>query len=91
MNIILYSANLKRNILVLHVNKGAVVTFLFWISSVRHTVYFPKSNKKDGKNSLKLIKMNPNIYDLKCGFFASMNCWHAMLCYWFKVSYIEKW
>lgn len=44
-----------------------------------------------GKNSLKLIKMNPNIYDLKCGFFASMNCWHAMLCYWFKVSYIEKW
>lgn len=91
MNIVFYSADLKRNILVLHVNKGTVVTFLFWISSVCHAVYFPKSNKKDGKNSLKLIKMNPNIYDLKCGFFASTNCLHAMLYYWFKISYVKKW
>jgi len=62
------------------------VTFLFWISSVRHTVYFPKSNKNDGKNSLKLIKMNPNTYNLKCGFSASTSCLHAMLYYWFKIS-----
>lgn len=83
-------ANLKRNIFVLHVNKATAGIFLFCISSVRQRVYFPKPNKMDGKNSLKLIKMNPNRYNLKCGFSASTSCLHAMLYHWLTISQMRK-